>query len=67
MAAVVLENKAEKEMGMVAKGTKQVVVAGVLAALLVGAVGVFAFSLGKYETVKESNGAITERDIAVTN
>jgi uncharacterized membrane protein len=39
---------------------KQVVVAGVLAvALLVGAVSVFAFSLGKYEKVKSSNGIVT--------
>ena len=40
--------------------TKQVVWAGiVMVALLVGAVSVFAFSLGKYETVKASNGTIT--------
>lgn len=45
---------------MVAKRTKQVVVAGILVmALLVGTVTVFAFSFGKYETVKESNGTIT--------
>lgn len=45
---------------MVSNCTKQVVVAGVLVvALLVGAAGVFAFSLGKYEKVKASNGMIT--------
>ncbi|NTW98792.1 MAG: DUF2318 domain-containing protein [Geobacteraceae bacterium] len=45
---------------MVEKSTKQVVVAGVLAlVLLVGAVSVFAFSFGKFEAVKESNGTIT--------
>jgi uncharacterized membrane protein len=39
---------------------KQVVVAGVLAvALSIGAATVFAFSLGKYEKVKASNGTIT--------
>lgn len=60
VAVVILENKAEKETGMVAKHTKQVVVVGILAvALLVGAVTVFAFSFGKYETVKASNGTIT--------
>lgn len=60
VAAVVPENKAEKEIGMVTKRTKQVVSAGILVvALLVGAVSVFAFSLGKYEKVKGSNGMIT--------
>ncbi len=45
---------------MVTKRTKQVVWAGVvMVALLVGAAGVFAFSLGKYETVKVSNGTVT--------
>lgn len=45
---------------MVTNRTKQVVLAGVLAvALLVGAVGVFAFSFGKYETVKANNGTVT--------
>ena len=40
--------------------TKQVVWAGVvMVALLVGAVSVFAFSLGKYEKVKGSNGTVT--------
>ena len=40
--------------------TKQVVWAGiVMVALLVGAVSVFAFSLGKYEKVKASNGTVT--------
>lgn len=59
-AAVILGNKTEKETGMVVKNTKQVVLAGLLTvALLVGAVSVFAFSFGKYETVKESNGTIT--------
>jgi uncharacterized membrane protein len=39
---------------------KQVVWAGVItAALLVGAITVFAFSLGKYEKVKASNGTVT--------
>jgi len=59
VAAAILENKVEKETGMVADRTKQVVLAGILAvALLVGAISVFAFSFGKYETVKESNGTI---------
>jgi uncharacterized membrane protein len=45
---------------MAAIRTKQVVWAGiVMVALLVGAVSVFAFSLGKYEKVKASNGTIT--------
>ena len=39
--------------------TKQVVWAGVvMAVLLIGAVSVFAFSLGKYEKVKASNGSV---------
>jgi uncharacterized membrane protein len=45
---------------MVREHTKQVVLAGiVMMALLVGAVTAFAFSLGKYETVKASNGMVT--------
>ena len=45
---------------MTTKRVKQVALAGVvMAALLVGAVSVFAFSLGKYETVKANNGTIT--------
>ena len=45
---------------MVAKRTKQMAVAGVLmVALLVSAVSVSAFSLGKYEKVKANNGTIT--------
>ncbi|MDD2274123.1 MAG: DUF2318 domain-containing protein [Desulfuromonadaceae bacterium] len=45
---------------MVTKRTKQVVLAGVITvALLVGAAGVFAFSFGKYETVKVNNGTVT--------
>ena len=45
---------------MATNRTKQVVLTGILSvALLVGAVTVFAFSLGKYEKVKESNGTIT--------
>lgn len=44
---------------MATNRTKQVVWTGIIAvALLVGAVSVFAFSLGKYETVKASNGTI---------
>jgi uncharacterized membrane protein len=42
---------------MVTNRSKQVVLAGiVVVALLVGAVSVFAFSLGKYEKVKVSGG-----------
>jgi uncharacterized membrane protein len=42
------------------KRTKQVVMAGfVTVALLIGTVSVFAFSLGKYEKVKVSNGVVT--------
>lgn len=45
---------------MVTSRTKQVLLAGILVvALVVGAVSVFAFSLGKYENVKVSNGLIT--------
>ncbi len=45
---------------MATNRTKQVVWAGaVMVALLVGAVSVFAFSLGKYEKVKVSNGTVT--------
>jgi uncharacterized membrane protein len=45
---------------MVTKRTKQILLAGVISvALLVGAVGVFAFSFGKYEKVKPSNGTVT--------
>ena len=45
---------------MATNRTKQVVWAGIVTmALLIGAVSVFAFSLGKYETVKASNGTIT--------
>jgi uncharacterized membrane protein len=45
---------------MAAIRTKQVVWAGIVTmALLIGAVGVFAFSLGKYETVKTNGGFAT--------
>ena len=45
---------------MTTNRVKQVVWAGIITvALLVGAVSVFAFSFGKYETVKASNGTIT--------
>ena len=45
---------------MIAKRTKQVIVTGILmAALLAGAVSVFAFSLGKYEKVKVNGGTVT--------
>jgi uncharacterized membrane protein len=45
---------------MATNRTKQVVWAGIItAALLIGAVSVFAFSLGKYEKVKAGNGTIT--------
>ncbi|TLN01792.1 DUF2318 domain-containing protein [bacterium] len=40
--------------------TKQAVMAGiVMVALLVGTISVFAFSFGKYEKVKATNGTIT--------
>jgi len=45
---------------MATNRTKQVVWAVIITvALLVGAVSVFAFSLGKYEKVQASNGTIT--------
>ncbi|MDD2733618.1 MAG: DUF2318 domain-containing protein [Desulfuromonadaceae bacterium] len=45
---------------MATNRTKQVVWAGLITvALLIGAVSVFAFSLGKYEKVKAINGIIT--------
>ena len=45
---------------MATKRAKTAVLAGMVTlALLVGAVGVFAFSLGKYEKVKVSNGTVT--------
>jgi uncharacterized membrane protein len=45
---------------MATNRTKRVIWAGIVTvALLVGAVSVFAFSLGKYEKVKASNGVIT--------
>ena len=45
---------------MATNRTKQIVLTGVVVmALLVSAVAVFAFSLGKYETVKVSNGTVT--------
>jgi uncharacterized membrane protein len=45
---------------MAAIRTKQVVWAGIVTmALLIGAVGVFAFSLGKYEKVKTNGGVAT--------
>ena len=45
---------------MATNRTKQVVWAGVVTvALLVAAVSVFAFSLGKYEKVKANNGTIS--------
>ncbi len=45
---------------MATKRVKTAVLAGIAAvALLVGAVSVFAFSLGKYEKVKVSNGTVT--------
>ena len=45
---------------MATNRTKQIVWAVIVTvALLAGAVSVFAFSLGKYEKVKESNGVIT--------
>jgi hypothetical protein len=48
-----------KETSMVTNRTKQVVLAGVLAvALLVGAASAFAFSFGKYEKVRATNGVI---------
>jgi uncharacterized membrane protein len=60
VAAVIPGNKTEKETGMIAKRTKRVVVASLtVLVMLVGAVSVFAFSLGKYEKVKSSNGVIT--------
>jgi uncharacterized membrane protein len=54
------KNKAEKEINMATNRTKQGVWAGVvMVALLVSAASVFAFSLGKYEKVKVSNGVVT--------
>jgi uncharacterized membrane protein len=45
---------------MITVRTKQVVVAGFMAlAILVAAVGVFAFSLGKYEKAKAANGSVS--------
>lgn len=45
---------------MTTKRTKQVVWAGIVTVLLlVGAVSVFAFSLGKYEKAKVSGGVVT--------
>jgi uncharacterized membrane protein len=45
---------------MATKRAKTAVLAGMVTlAVLVGAVGVFAFSLGKYEKVKVSNGTVT--------
>jgi uncharacterized membrane protein len=50
----------QKETGMATNRTKKAVLAGmVTVALLVGAVSVFALSLGKYEKVKISNGTVT--------
>jgi uncharacterized membrane protein len=49
-----------KEIIMATIRTKQVVWIGiVLVALLAGAASVYAFSLGKYEKVKSSNGTVT--------
>jgi len=45
---------------MITIRTKTAVLAGVVAvALLVGAISVFAFSLGKFEKVKVSNGTVS--------
>lgn len=45
---------------MATKRAKTAVLAGIVSVvLLVGAVSVFAFSLGKYEKVKASNGTVT--------
>ncbi|HZV82858.1 MAG TPA: DUF2318 domain-containing protein [Geobacteraceae bacterium] len=45
---------------MTANRSKQVVWAGIVVlVVLVGAVSVFAFSLGKYEKVKANNGMVT--------
>ena len=45
---------------MATKRTNQVLWAGIISLmLLVGAVSVFAFSIGKYEKVKAGNGTIT--------
>jgi uncharacterized membrane protein len=50
----------KKEIRMATNRMKQFVWAGiVVVALLVGAVSVFAFSLGKYEKVKVSGGLVT--------
>jgi uncharacterized membrane protein len=55
------KHKAEKkESEMVTIRTKQFVWAGIITVvLLVGVATVFAFSFGKYEKVKASNGTIT--------
>lgn len=61
VADVDLTKKAEeKEIRMATNRTQQLVWTGILTvALLVGAVSVFAFSLGKYEKVKISGGVAT--------
>lgn len=49
-----------KEIRMATNRTKRVIWAGIVTvALLIGAVSVFAFSLGKYEKVKVSGGVVT--------
>jgi uncharacterized membrane protein len=54
------ERFTSKEIEMTMNSRKSLVAASmVVMVLLVGAVGVFAFSLGKYEKVKASNGTIT--------
>lgn len=59
-AAVLPVKKADKGIEMVTNRKKQVMSAGIVfVVLLIAAVGVFAFSFGKYEKVKEANGIIT--------
>jgi uncharacterized membrane protein len=54
------ENTNPKESRMATNGMKQVAwTVIVTATVLIGAVSVFAFSLGKYEKVKASNGSVT--------
>jgi uncharacterized membrane protein len=50
----------QKETEMATNHTKKVIWAGIVTVvLLIGAVSVFAFSLGKYEKVTVSNGVVT--------
>jgi uncharacterized membrane protein len=51
--------KLSKELGMVAKSTKRAIITGVFGMVfLLSVVTAFAFSLGKYEKVKVTNGVV---------